>query len=94
MSFSRRLVLLFRVQKRGRSSRCISGFMRLVCAGRMLTLGVLAERSMRRDYEVPNSQMLSQILDNMRVVVKYLENTWVMELEEALGPRRRGSRLG
>ena len=68
--------------------------MRLVSARRMLTLGVLAERSTRRDYEVPNSQVLSQVLDNMRVVVKYLENTWVMEVEEALGPRTRDSKLG
>ena len=90
----RRLVLRFRVQKSGRSSRSISAVMRLVYERKMLTLGVLAERSMRRDYEVPNPQVLSQILENMRVVVEYLENTWVAELEEVLGPRRRDSKLG
>jgi hypothetical protein len=60
----------------------------------MLTLGVMAERSTRHGYEVPNPQVLSQILENMRVVVEYLENTWVAELEEVLGPRRRDSKLG
>jgi hypothetical protein len=82
----RRLGLLFWVQKRGRSSRNIAAFMRLVSHRRRLNLGVLAERSTRREYEVPNQQVLSLVLDNMRVVVKYLENTWVAELEEALGP--------
>ena len=90
----RRLVLLFWIQKSGRSSRSLSGLMRLVSERRMLTLGVLAERSTRRDYEVPNPQVLSQILENMRVVVKYLENTWVADLEEVLGPRYRDSKPG
>jgi hypothetical protein len=87
----RRLGLLFWIQKDGRSSRSISGLIRLFSQRRSLVLRVLAERSTRRDYEVPNSQVLSQILDNTRVVVKHLEKTWVMELEEALGPlpRRR-----
>ena len=90
----RRLVLRFRVQKSGRSSRSISAVMRLVSQRRMLTLGVMAERSTRHGYEVPNPQVLSQILENMRVVVEYLENTWVADLEEVLGPRRRDSKLG
>jgi hypothetical protein len=47
---------------------------------------VLAERSTRREYEVPNSRVLRQVLENMRVVVKHLENTWVAEIEDALGP--------
>ncbi len=85
-SGGRRLGLLFWIQKHGRSSRTISGAMQLVAERRKLTLGVLAERSTRRDYEAPNPQVLSQILDNMRVVVKYLENTWVTEIEEVLGP--------
>ena len=90
----RRLVLLFWIQKSGRSSRSLSGLMRLVSERRMLTLRVMAERSSRRDYEIPNPQVLSQILENMRVVVKYLQKTWVADLEEVLGPRHRDSRLG
>jgi hypothetical protein len=90
----RRLVLLFRVQKSGRSSRSISAVMRFVFERRMLTLGVLAERSTRRDYEVPTPLVLSQTLENMRVVAKYLEDTWVADLEEVLCPRHRDSKLG
>jgi hypothetical protein len=90
----RRLGLRFRVQKSGRSSRSISAVMLLVSQRRMLTLGVLAERSTRRNYEAPNPRVLSQILENMRVVVKYLENTWVVDLEEVLGSRHRDSKLG
>jgi hypothetical protein len=89
---ARHLGLLFTVQERGQSSRSISGTMQFVAERRSLTLRVLAERSRRREYEVPNPQVLSQILDNMRVVVKYLENTWVTELEEALSPRKRTNR--
>ncbi len=89
----RRLVLLFRLQKNSRSLRCISAVMRLVSERKMLILRVMAERSTRHDYEVPNPQVLSQVLENMRVVVKYLENTWVAELEEVLGSRRRNSKL-
>jgi hypothetical protein len=90
----RRLVLRFRVQKSGRSSRSISAVMRFVSQRRMLTLGVMAERSTRHGYEVPNPKVLSQILENMRVVTKHLEKTWVADLEELLGPRRRDSKLG
>jgi len=90
----RRLGLLFWVQNRAGSPRSISGTMQLVSERGTMNLRVLAERSTRREYEVPNSQVLSQILDNMRVVVKYLENTWVTELEAALGPAPRDSKLG
>jgi hypothetical protein len=75
-------------------SRSISAVMELVAERRNLTLGVVAERSTRHEYEVPNSEVMSQILDNTRVVVKYLEKTWITELEEALGPRRQNSKIG
>ena len=90
----RRLSLTFRVQKPGPSSRSIRGTMRLSSDRRTLTVTVMAERSMRREYEVPNTEVLSQIMENMRVVAKYLENTWVKDLEEALGPKPRRSKLG
>jgi hypothetical protein len=90
----RRLGLIFRVQSPRGSSRTIFSTMQLVSDGGTLNLRVHAERSMRHDYEVPDSQVLSQILDNMRVVVKHLEKTWMTELEEALGPRQRNSKRG
>jgi hypothetical protein len=89
----RRLLLLFWIKKSGPSSRSISTSMRLVSERRMLLQEVLAERSPRRDYEVPNPHVLTQILENMRVVVKYLENSWVADLEKVLGPRQRNSKL-
>jgi hypothetical protein len=90
----RRLGLLFLVEKRGQSSRSICGTMQLVAERKRLALRVRAERGTRRDYEVPNSEVLRQVLDNMRVVVKYLEHTWVTELEEVLGPAQRHSLRG
>jgi hypothetical protein len=90
----RSLVLLLEVQEPGALPRTISGLIQLIAARRRLTLGILAERSRRREYAIPNSQVLSQVLDNMRVAVKYLEGTWVKELEEALGPEPQDSKSG
>lgn len=59
-----------------------------------MKLPVLAERSVRREFDVPNPQVLRQILDNMLVVVKHLENTrvalgrrstWVIPLDYEFG---------
>lgn len=90
----RRLGLLFWIQNHGRSSRTISSSMQLLAGRKRLTVPVLAERSTRHQYEAPNSQVLGQILDNMRIVVKYLESTWIREIEEAVGSGPRDSKPG
>jgi hypothetical protein len=82
----RRLGLMFRIQNPNPSSRNISCTMQLVSEGGTKSLRVLAERSTRREFAVPNPKVFGQVLDNMHVVVKHLENTWLAELEESLGP--------
>jgi hypothetical protein len=92
--FRRRLSLMVWIEKHGPSSRTISAMMRLGPERSRLTVWVPAERSMRYEYEVPNPEVLSQVLDNMRVVAKYLESTWVRGVEEALGSNPRDSKPG
>jgi len=82
----RRLRLILRINDSGPSVRSIFCVMELMSEDGNVKVTVLAERSTRREYEVPNSRVLRQVLENMRVVVKHLENTWVAEIEDALGP--------
>jgi len=81
----RRLNLTFRVEKSGPSPRTIFGTIELMSESGTMKLRVLAERSVRREFEVPNQRVLGNVLDNMRVVVRHLEDTWLAELENALG---------
>jgi hypothetical protein len=80
----RLLGLLFWIENHGRSLRTVSSSMQMLAGRKRLTVPVLAERSTRHQYEAPNSQVLGQILDNMKMVVRHLESTWVREIEEAL----------
>jgi hypothetical protein len=82
----RRLRLTFRIQSSRPSSRSILCIMGLISERGRVNVTVLAERSARREYEIPNPQTFREVLENMRVVVKHLEDTWVAEVEEALGP--------
>lgn len=43
-----------------------------------------ADRSLRMQYLTPNRQVLSGVLENMRLVVAHLESTWLAEMEAAL----------
>lgn len=76
--FRRRLSLLFWVEKCGPSLRSISAMMQLGPERSRLTVMVRVERSARYEYDVPNPDVLSRVLDNMRVVVKYLGGIWTL----------------
>ena len=84
----RRMSLFFWLRDiRSSAPRILSVNLQVMANRRRLNLLVHAERSSRHEYEVPNSEVLTQILDNMKVVVKYLESSWIRDVEQVLSPK-------
>lgn len=79
----RRLELSFDTGSWSRHALCM---MTLVSARGVARMPIPADRTLRLQYLTPNPQVFAGVLENMRIVVAYLEGTWVRELEEALGP--------
>ena len=55
-------------------------------AARRFSLPLVLENSVRYQYSAPNPEVFHQILENMIVVARHLEHTWVVEMEHGLGP--------
>jgi hypothetical protein len=60
--------------------------MALVTERGALNMPVPADALGRIQYLATNRETFTRILDNLRVVAARLEQTWVRELEAALGP--------
>lgn len=78
----RRLELSFDT---GSWSRRVLCMMTLGSARGVARMPIPADRSLRMQYLPPNRRLFAGILENLRVVVAYLEGAWIRELEEALG---------
>jgi hypothetical protein len=79
----RQLVLTFDT---GSWSRHVVCTMALVTERGALNMPVPADALGRMQYLATNRETFTRILDNLRVVSAHLEQTWVRELEAALGP--------
>jgi hypothetical protein len=79
----RQLVLTFDTGSWSRHVVCTMG---LVTERGALNMPVPADALGRMQYLATNRETFTRILDNLRVVAAHLEQTWVRELEAALGP--------
>ncbi len=79
----RQLVLTFDT---GSWLRHVVCTMALVTERGALNMPVPADALGRMQYLATNRETFTRILDNLRVVAAHLEQTWVRELEAALGP--------
>lgn len=67
--------------------RFVTCIMKIVSERGAVNLPVPADRTQRFQHLTPNREVFHHTLENLRVVVRYLERTWVREMEQALIPR-------
>jgi hypothetical protein len=70
----------------GSWSRHVVTFLTLMSKQGAFRLLVPPDASLRGQWMTPNPRIFSQVLDNLRATVDYLERTWIADLERALGP--------
>jgi hypothetical protein len=79
----RRLVMDFDT---GSWLRQVTGFIKFPTEAGVFRLVLPADRTMRGQYLAPNPEVFRAIVENLTVVVRELERTWVVQIEDALGP--------
>ena len=79
----RRLVMDFDT---GSWLRQVTGFIKFPTEAGVFRLVLPADRTMRGQYLAPNPGVFRAIVENLTVVVRELERSWVVQIEDALGP--------